>query len=63
MFKNQETDKKEEADQVTLGSRGNRKEFAFYPKSNEKILTRLQRDLVPFLLLFKSGVLRYNPHQ
>lgn len=45
--------------------RGGRKEFTFYPKSKEKMLTHLQqeRDLAQFLLLFKSGLLGYNRHR
>lgn len=35
-----------------------------YPRSNEKMLTRLQqeRDVVRCVLLFKPGLLGYNRH-
>ena len=55
-------DKKEEAGPVRVWLRGDRKEFALYPKSNEKMLTHVQRDLVQFLLLLKPGLLEYNLH-
>lgn len=62
VLKDQETGKEEEAGPGHPWLRGSRKEFAFYPKGNQNTLMRLQKDLVQFLLLFKSGLLGYNLH-
>lgn len=60
IFKDQETHKKEEAGQVMLGSEATARSLHF----TQRVMRRHRRVCRGILLLlFKSGVLRYNPHQ